>query len=440
MAFSVLIIDDEEALCQTLARILAKEGYGACYTINPFEVEVFLERERPDLIIMDVRMPGRGGLQVLEQLKHQNCLLPILMISGYAGTESIVQAMKIGAANFYSKPLKTQALLDEIRTFASHERDSIRSDLPSSAPSILTSDPGMQRILGLVDKVAATDVSVVITGESGTGKELIAEAIHGRGLRAPFPLVKINCAAIPETLLESELFGHEKGAFTDAASMRIGKFEEAEKGSIFLDEIGEMSLRTQAKVLRILQEKRFERVGSNKVRNLDVRFIAATNKSFDQMIREGAFRSDLYYRLSVVHLEIPPLRERRGDIPILADHFLKEFSALYGKPVQGFKPEVYKIFQAHSWPGNVRELRNCVERAVIFSEGALLDETNLPLHYDEVCRESVAEYNELLDRVKREKILEALDRANGNKTVAADLLNITRRTLYNKMKGLGIPL
>ncbi len=434
-----MIVDDEEAMCQTLSKILAKEGYETCSTVNPLEVEALIENESPNLIIMDVKMPRRGGLQVLARLKQQSCAVPIIMISGYAGAENIVQAMKIGAANFYSKPLKIQSLLNEIRTMAHQECNRRLNSGPPTA-SILTKDSEMSKLLKLVEKVAKTDVSVIIAGESGTGKELIAEAIHRKSNRSRHPMVKLNCASIPETLLESELFGHEKGAFTDAAAMRIGKFEEAEKGCIFLDEIAEMSMRTQAKLLRVLQERKFERLGSNAVRSLDVRFIAATNKDFEKMISEGSFRSDLYYRLSVVRIEVPPLRRRRADIPLLAEHFLGEFSRQYGKSILGFKPEVHKIFLAHSWPGNVRELRNCVERAVIFCEEPVLDESCLPLHYDEVCRESVAGYHALLDNVRREQILEALDKAGGNKSIAADLLNITRRTLYNKLKALGIPL
>ncbi len=439
MAYKILIVDDELALCLSLSKILKNEGYDTCYSIDPLEVENLLEAEKPDLIIMDVRMPGRGGLQILALLRQKNCRLPIVMISGFAGTENIVQAMKIGAANFFSKPIKIPSLLREIRTFARQEqitvcRDDCISDLP-----ILTCEPEMQKILGLVEKVARTDVSVVVTGESGTGKELIANAIHQVSARSSNPFVKLNCAAIPETLLESELFGHEKGAFTDAKSARLGRFEEAQGGTIFLDEIGEMSLKTQAKLLRILQDRKFERVGSNVIRSLDVRFVAATNQSFERMIQEGSFRRDLFYRLAVVHLEIPPLRKRPKDIPLLARKFLEEFAGLYNKPVMEFESEVMRIFLAHSWPGNVRELRNCIERAVIFSEGQSLGADSLPLHYDEVCRECVTDYHELLDQVKREKILEAVEKAGGNKTTAANLLGMTRRTLYNNLKMLGIP-
>jgi two-component system, NtrC family, response regulator AtoC len=440
MQFRILIVDDEVDMCKTLAKILANEGYECRWTANPLEFEGIVGREPFDLLIMDVRMPRFGGLQLLSRFRQMDSTLPVLMMSGYASAESIVQAMKIGATNFYTKPLKMPALLAEIRTLCGHARSRVPPCPEEEARDLITQDPEMIRVLGLIRKVARTDVSVVITGESGTGKELAAAAIHRLSRRAAAPLIKLNCAAIPETLLESELFGHEKGAFTDAHAARVGKFEEAEGGTLFLDEIGDTSPGTQAKLLRVLQERRFERLGSNAVRKLDVRFVAATNRDFDQMIREGRFRSDLYYRLSVVKLEIPPLRKRRGDILFLASHFLRELSAFYEKPVKAFGPDVEKVFLAHDWPGNVRELRNCIERAVIFTEGDLITAESMPLHYEEVCRESAAGYRDLLDQVDREMVLEALDKAGGNKTEAASLLSVSRRTLYNKMRSLGIPL
>jgi DNA-binding NtrC family response regulator len=358
------------------------------------------------------------------------------MISGFASSEAIVQAMKIGATNFYVKPLKIPVLLEEI---AALSRSKPRH-LAANERGLETKDPAMEKVLRLLEKVAPTNVPVVLTGESGTGKELAARALHQLSGRADAPLVKLNCAAIPEQLLESELFGHERGAYTDAKSTRIGKFEEAQGGTIFLDEIGEMSPKMQAKLLRVLQELQFERVGSNKVRSLDVRFVAASNRDFDAMIRDGSFRSDLYYRLSVIRVEIPPLRQRRADILLLADRFRQEFNEVYHKQVLRFSAEVEKIFLAHSWPGNVRELRNCLERAVIFSEGPVLTADSLPLHYEDVRLETTQGYKDLLVQVDREKILEAIDKAGGNKTAAADLLSIHRRTLYNKLKVLGIPL
>jgi two-component system, NtrC family, response regulator AtoC len=440
MGFKALIVDDEVELCRTLSKILINEGYACCYTPDPLEFEDLLDRERPDLVIMDVRMPRLGGLHLLRKFRLIDSDLPVLMMSGYASAESIVQAMKIGATNFYAKPLKIPSLLAEIATLAERAMQRALRREDDGGRSIVTRDAEMIKVLGLIEKVAKTDVSVVVVGESGTGKELVATAIHRQSRRSAAPMIKLNCAAIPETLLESELFGHEKGAFTDACAARVGKFEEAEGGTLFLDEIGDMSPRTQAKLLRVLQEKRFERVGSNQVRKADVRFVAATNRRFEDMIREGSFRGDLYYRLSVVKLEVPPLRRRRADIPLLADHFLREFSEFYGKPVKAFEPDVERVFLAHDWPGNVRELRNCVERAVIFAEGDTITADSLPLQYDEVRREVAEDYRGLLASVNREMILDAIDKAGGNKTEAASLLSMTRRTLYNKMKTLGIPL
>ncbi len=436
MGYKILIVDDEPELCRTLGKILTVSGYETCFTTDPLEVETLLATEGPDLILMDVRMPRRGGLQLLTHLRGKGCQLPVIMVSGFASSEAIVQAMKIGATNFYVKPLKIPVLLEEI---AGLSRSKPRQPAGRER-GLETRDPVMENVLKLLEKVAPTNVPVILTGESGTGKELAARALHQLSDRADGPLVKLNCAAIPEQLLESELFGHEKGAYTDAKTTRIGKFEEAQGGTIFLDEIGEMSPKTQAKLLRVLQERQFERVGSNKVRSLDVRFVAASNRDFDSMIREGVFRSDLYYRLSVIKVEIPPLRQRRADILLLADRFRLEFNEVYHKQVMRFSSEVEKIFLAHNWPGNVRELRNCLERAIIFSEGSVLTADCLPLHYEDVRLETTQGYRDLLVQVDREKILEAIDKAGGNKTAAADLLSIHRRTLYNKLKVLGIPL
>jgi two-component system, NtrC family, response regulator AtoC len=436
MGYKILVVDDEPELCRTLGKILSVSGYETCCTVDPMEVEGLLNTEKPDLLVMDVRMPKRGGLQILNHLRGKGHRLPVIMISGFASSEAIVQAMKIGATNFYLKPLKIPVLLEEIGALSRSKP----AYLAARARGLETRDPSMEKVLRLLEKVAPTNVPVILTGESGTGKELAARAVHQLSGRADGPLVKLNCAAIPEQLLESELFGHEKGAYTDAKTTRIGKFEEAQGGTIFLDEIGEMSPKTQAKLLRVLQEHQFERVGSNKVRSLDVRFIAATNRDFEAMLQEGSFRSDLYYRLSVIQIDIPPLRQRRADILLLADRFRQEFNEVYRKQVLRFSSEVEKIFLAHSWPGNVRELRNCLERAVIFSEGPVLTAESLPLHYEDVRLETTQGYRDLLVQVDREKILEAIDKAGGNKTAAADLLSIHRRTLYNKLKVLGIPL
>jgi two-component system, NtrC family, response regulator AtoC len=436
MAFTTLIVDDEPEFCRTLEKILTVSGFPSRSTNDPLAVGKLISEQMPEALILDVRMPKLGGLKLLEQLRSKGIRVPVLMVSGYDSPEAIVQAMKIGATNFFVKPLKIPELLQEIETLASRAQ---RHPFTHSRV-IETRAPAMEKVIAILRKVAPTDVPVVLTGESGTGKELAAAALHEMSARARGPFIKLNCAAIPETLLESELFGHEKGAYTDAHATRIGKFEEAQGGTIFLDEIGEMSPKTQAKLLRVLQERVFERVGSNQVRPLDVRFLAATNRDFDTMIREGSFREDLYYRLSVVKVDIPPLRERRVDIVDLAESFREEFCEIYHRKVLSFSEEVYRIFLAHQWPGNVRELRNCVERAVIFCDGPTIEAQDLPMHYDEVRRINTREYHELLDHVNREKILEALDKAGGNKTAAADLLSMPRRTFYNKMKVLGIPL
>ncbi|HOV64480.1 MAG TPA: sigma-54 dependent transcriptional regulator, partial [Spirochaetia bacterium] len=327
MRFKILIIDDEIGMCVSLSKILSAQGYENIYTSDPTEVDRLLSAEDIDLIIMDVKMPGIDGISLLKSIKTRGSRIPIIMISGYASVENIVRAMKFGALNFYKKPIHIKELIAEIQRIS--EARCSEND-GKTVHKIITQDPKIQKLLSIVEKVAVTDVPVVITGESGTGKELFAEVIHEMSPRREGPLIKINCAAIPETLIESELFGYEKGAFTDAKNTRIGRFEEANGGSVFLDEIGEMNIKTQAKLLRVLQEKEFQRLGSNSVHKTDVRFIAASNRDFEELIANNLFREDLYYRLSVIRLEIPSLRERKGDILLLSNYFLDTFNRIYG--------------------------------------------------------------------------------------------------------------
>jgi DNA-binding NtrC family response regulator len=347
------------------------------------------------------------------------------MISGYASVENIVRAMKFGALNFYKKPINIKDLIAEIRKISGARQP---ESAGKAVHQIITQEPKIRRLFSIMEKVASTDVPVVVTGESGTGKELFAQALHEMSPRKDGPLIKINCAAIPETLLESELFGYEKGAFTDAKNTRIGRFEEAAGGSVFLDEIGEMNIKTQAKLLRVLQEKEFQRLGSNTVHRTDARFIAASNRDFAELIAHNLFREDLYYRLSVVRLEVPPLRERKGDIPLLANYFLDHFNLLYGKNIVGFSEGVTALFLKHSWPGNVRELRNCIERAVIFTDEGKVSEESLPFQYETIGSSDPEMYQNIIDNVSREMILDALDKCGVVRKEAAELLNIHRKT------------
>jgi two-component system, NtrC family, response regulator AtoC len=349
-----------------------------------------------------------------------------------------VQSMKLGASHVFAKPPNLDELLRVTRILLEGRRQKkLRGRFDQTR--IVTRDPKLLKILGAMEKFAATDVPVLISGESGTGKELLANAIHESSPRKNGPLVKVNCAAIPETLLESELFGHEKGAFTDALQVRKGKFELAHRGTIFFDEIGDMSPGSQAKILRVLQEQEFERVGGSEVLRADFRLIAASNRNLHDLAGAGKFREDLYYRLSVVAIDLPPLRERKEDILLVCGFYLAHFSDLYEKRIAGLDQEVEQLFLRHSWPGNIRELRNCLERAVIFCESSTIGMEDLPAQYTEFAGGLPAtDYQRAYDQLDREIILDALLRSKGRKAKAAELLKIDRRTLYNRMKRLDL--
>jgi DNA-binding NtrC family response regulator len=377
-------------------------------------------------------MPVQEGIDVLRSVRAEDADLPVIMISGHASVESVVDAMKYGAVDYYTKPIDNSRLISEIDRLASVKN---RPRLAAAGPRIVTQSPAMLKVIELARKAAPTNAAVIITGESGTGKELIADLIHRCSARADQPFIKINCAAIPEDLLESEMFGHERGAFTDAKFQKQGMFELARKGTIFLDEIGDMSPKTQAKMLRVLQDGSFTRVGGSRTLQAGCRILTATNKNLQSLIEKGVFREDLYYRLSVVTLRLPPLRDRREDIPLLTDYFLQEFTRTYCKRIRTLSAQVSALFFRHDWPGNVRELRNLIERAVIFCEGDLIDVPAIPEQYQVVAE--VRAERPLEERYQtrgRELILEALQRSGGVKQKAASLLKIDRKTLYRKMK------
>ncbi len=441
MNYSILLIDDEVEMCLSLTELLNSEGYATRYTTDPLKALDILQQEAIDLMIMDIRMPGMGGVELLKATKKQDSSIPVIMITGYPTVEDAVAAMRYGAVNVYTKPLKLDVLLKEIHELASStERKRTRKS--ADRPHIVTANPRMQKILRTLEKAAPTSAPVLITGESGTGKELVANSLHELSPRAKHPFIKINCAAIPEELLESELFGHEKGAFTGAVKERKGRFELADRGSLFLDEIGDMSLKTQAKILRVIQEQEFERVGGTETLQTDIRLIAATNKDLKKYIEEDRFREDLYYRLSVIPLHLPPLRERTDDMLLLADHFIAYYNEVYGKQTRGLSERVRWFFRNHKWPGNVRELKNCIERAVIFCEQEFITVEDLASQYAELVEgqttAAASTYEEAYDSLNREIILDALEKSGGVKQKAAELLNISRRTLYNRMKKLGI--
>ena len=438
MRFAILIVDDESEVCLSLAEVLQSKGYQTLHEDNPLKVLALLGQKSVDLILMDVRMPVLGGIDLLKIIRKTHPLLPVIMISGYASVESAVRAMKYGALNFFAKPVQLSELLQEIH----HLERSVRIKRPvmTSTDTIVTGNAKMEEVLSLVQKAAPTEASVIVIGESGTGKELIADLLHHASKRNHNAYIKVNCAAIPDNLLESEMFGHEKGAFTDAQSQQKGKIELADGGTIFFDEIGDMSLQTQAKMLRVLQEKHFTRLGGSVPIRADFRIIAATNKSIEGMIAQGSFREDLYYRLSVITLKLPPLRERREDIVPLALHFMGEFNHVYGKNVLGISNRVTETLEEHSWPGNVRELKNIIERAVIFCETDLIEPRDLPEQYRIVDRSAAGfeAIKEFSTEKARAVIREALRQTNGIKGEAARLLKITRKTLYNRMKKLNL--
>jgi DNA-binding NtrC family response regulator len=432
---TILIVDDEEELCSSLAEILTAQGYTALFTTRPGETEGILARESVDLVVMDVRMPGIGGVDLLKQLRESHDDLPVIMISGYGSIESVTRCMKYGALNFFKKPIDIPALLAEIGDYLDKQKPK-RDQGNCPEYSMATRNPLMEKVYYMVRTAAPTPASVIITGESGTGKERVAMMIHELSQRKSKPFVKINCAAIPDNLLESELFGYEAGAFTDARNRKQGKFELAHGGSIFFDEIGDMSLGTQAKLLRVLQEREFERLGGTQTLPADVRVIAATNKDFEEQIAAGRFRDDLYYRISVIHIRLPALRERKEDIDSLSLCLLDWYARFYNKTILGFSPEVTALFLNHDWPGNIRELKNAIERAVIFCQGEWVEVSDLGLQYQKISVEVPGGYEPetLLENLNRVVIEDALRKTGGSRQEAARLLNIHRKTLYNRMK------
>jgi DNA-binding NtrC family response regulator len=436
MALSILIVDDEIRMCRSLSEILCNYGHVAEYATRPREALTVIAEKELDLVLLDIRMPERSGLELLKCIKNKQYYLPVIIITGYPSIEYAVQSMKYGAADFLVKPLNIPALLKEL---AHIERATQHKNQLPPKYKIVTQNPHMLEVMKSLRKVAPSDAPVLITGESGTGKELAAHYLHYHSPRANCPFIKVNCASIPDTLLESDLFGHERGAYTDAHAVRKGKFELAHGGDIFFDEIGDMSLNTQAKILRVLQDGEFERLGGTDTIRTEARAINATNQDLEKLIELGRFREDLYYRLAVVTVHLPPLRERKEDILLLAEHFLHEFNGKYAKSIADFDAGTKAVLLNHSWPGNVRELRNCVERAVIFCEADLVGMPDLPAQYRSMPSEPEdGPLQALYDNLSRELILDALRKSKGVKKRAAEMLHVTRKTLYNRMKKLGL--
>ncbi len=451
MAKQILVVDDEERIRQSLTGVLKDEGYEVAQAKDGAQALKQIETDSPDLVLLDIWMPGMDGMETLEKIKAQIPNLPVIMISGHGNIELAVKGTKLGAFDFIEKPLSLEKVLLSIQhalAFSKLEQENLalRQEVQKKYEIVGQSS----ELLALKEQiriVAPTNGWVLIAGENGTGKELVAQAIHRLSQRGSKPFVEVNCAAIPEELIESELFGHEKGSFTGALTKRRGKFDLANEGTIFLDEIADMSLKTQAKILRILQEQKFERVGGSEVIFVDVRVIAATNRDLKEEIQKGRFREDLYYRLNVIPLVVPPLRERKADIPILVEHFIKEYCIEYHKDLKRVSPDANDLFKGYSWPGNVRELKNVVERMVIMIPGTVIEAKDVPSPIREQPK-APAEFSffsyDLLKEARREFekrfILKKLTENDENISKTAEGIGIERSNLHRKIKSYGIEL
>jgi putative PEP-CTERM system response regulator len=450
---SILIVDDEIGARESL-KMVFKDEFDVLLAKNAEEAFLQMKEQDPDIILLDILLPDLDGLKVLERMKREDPDAIVIMITATRTVRTAVEAMKLGAYDYVTKPfdvdelrlivnraLSNQALQKEVK----YLRD--RIDERFDFGKMIGKSKGMKHVFHMIEQVAPSKSTVLVMGESGTGKELVSRAIHHQSPRKDFPFVTINCAAIPETLLESELFGHEKGAFTSAVEKKLGRCEVAHQGTLFLDEIGELSQATQAKILRFLEEREFNRVGGSKTIKVDVRLITATNKDLTQQIKKGMFREDLYYRINVVPIVIPPLRDRREDIPLLVEHFIKKTSEENGGKVKGMSPEALAWLSQYDWPGNVRELENLIERMVALTPNEFLQARELPFSSpdpakagglkDKILKGNVS-LLEAEEEFEREIIADALKRANNVQSQAAEMLGISRRILKYKMDKLGI--
>ncbi len=450
----ILVIDDEENIGRTIELIFAKENFDVTLAFNGETAISLLKENYFDVIISDIRLPDISGMEILKTSKNLYPEVPVIMITAYASTSVAVEAMKLGAEDYIIKPFD----IDELRIIVKRAYEKRKLEIENkklqrlieekySFENIIGKSKIMKNIFLLIEKIAPIDTTVLITGESGTGKDLIARAIHFRSLRKEGEFVAINCASIPENLLESELFGYKRGAFTGAVTSKVGLFQEANKGTLFLDEIGEMPQGLQSKLLRVLQDKKIRPLGDTQEKEVDVRIIAATNHNLEDMVKRGDFREDLFYRLNVITIDLPPLRKRKEDIPLLVNHFIKKLNKKLNKEIKGVEPSLLEYFFLYDWPGNVRELENIVERLMILEEGTLLTSKHLPKKYKEVGEISEitipSEFrnfnlNQYIDNVIKKIISLSLEKTGGNKKEAASLLGISYRSFryyYNKLFG-----
>jgi len=452
---TILVADDDASIRSLLKQLLSDEGYSVVEATTGTEVVEKVKETNPDLVIMDVRMPELDGIEALSKLKVSSPKTSVLIMTAFGSSNNAIRAMELGAFDYITKPFELDKISHTVKRVIEYrdltsEVQVLRDEISSLVQTerIVGNSPAMQEVYKTVGKVAKADATVLITGESGTGKELVAEALHYNSNRRSGPIVKVSCAALPETLLEAELFGHEKGSFTGAMTQRRGRFEMADKGSIFLDEIGEMSLPMQTKLLRVLQERKIERVGSSLPIKVDIRIICATNKDLQRQVELQKFRDDLFYRLNVINIHMPPLRDRKEDIPALVEHFLAKHRYSATAQPAAISEEALKRLMEYDWPGNVRELENVVERAVVLSRGQIITSRELPFgdhegdgHEEEGGDEVSVEksfFKKSVAQFEKDLIMKALRDANGNRSKAAEMLGIYRRLLYAKIKEYGL--
>jgi len=448
---NILVAEDGQSQREMLRGFLKDEGYEVSEAENGEEAIKELSDGYFDLLLLDYKMPGMDGMKVLEEVKRINPEIDVIMMTAYGTIDTAVRAMKAGAADYITKPIELEELaillgrISERQTLK-RENESLREELRGkgvTTDQIIYKSFAMDEVVNLSGRIANSSATVLIQGESGTGKELLAGLIHTLSPRSERPMIVVSCAALSENLLESELFGHEKGAFTGALRRRIGRFEEADGGTLFLDEIGELAPSIQVKLLRFLQGREFQRVGGNQTIRSDVRIISATNRNLEERVKEGTFREDLFYRLNVVTITVPPLRERKGDVSPLIDHFLKSFATENGKEIQGISPEAMDFLLKYDYPGNVRELENIIERAVVITRGSVISSRDLPfsgenLHADERGILDRGTLRESLEALERQLIQKAMEETSNHQTKAADLLGISERMLRYKLKKYGL--
>lgn len=452
---TILVIDDERSILQSLEGVLIDGGYQVFLAENGRVGLEILEREVPDLVVLDIAMPGMDGLEVLTKVKATMPFIPVIIMTGHGSIDVAVKAIKMGSYDFLEKPPEMDKLLLTVKNaidFGSLQRENLfLKQKIERQHNLIGNSPAIQTLRRQIERVASTDAWVLIYGENGSGKEVVAHEIHRLSRRRQKPFVEVNCAAIPEELIESELFGHEKGAFTGATSLKRGKFDMAHEGTLFLDEIGDMSLKTQAKILRILEEQRFERVGGNKTIQVDARVIAATNKNLEEEIKRGSFRKDLYFRLNVIPFTVPPLRERGGDIILLAEYFLKEFTENQGKRLKILSDEAKTALMYYPWPGNVRELKNTMERLSIMSPSDVITIKDLsPNILTQPVQSAISgtgndifasgSIKEAVSQFERTYIIQKLRENEGNISRTAEKIGIARRNLTHKIKAYDIKI